>query len=154
VVALISKLLKPPPPHPEEHPRNAWRQYHARYALLVLAFVVFDMEMEFMYPWAVAFRSQGIVGFGDMLVFVVILGVALTYMWRTGVLDFERRMNEALVLLGVAVVANLVRRNDRCNCSRKWRACFPRACDGRSQASCFPDAGHFTRQPSLGSVRR
>ncbi len=105
MVALISKLLKPPPPHPEEHPRNAWRQYHARYALLVLAFVVFDMEMEFMYPWAVAFRSQGIVGFGDMLVFVVILGVALTYMWRTGVLDFERRMNEALVLLGVAVVA-------------------------------------------------
>jgi len=89
VVALIRKSFKQPPPHPEEHPRNAWRQYHARYALLVLAFVVFDMEMAFMYPWAVAFRSQGIVGFGDMLVFVVILGVALTYMWRTGVLDFE-----------------------------------------------------------------
>jgi NADH:ubiquinone oxidoreductase subunit 3 (subunit A) len=90
VVALVSKLLIPAPPHPEEHPRNAWRQYHARYALLVLAFVVFDMEMAFMYPWAVAFRSQGIVGFGDMLVFVVILGIALTYMWRTGVLDLER----------------------------------------------------------------
>ncbi len=52
VVALVRKLLKRPPPHPEEHPRNAWRQYHARYALLVLAFVVFDMEMAFMYPWA------------------------------------------------------------------------------------------------------
>ena len=90
LLALTAKLLKPPPPHPEKHPRNGWRQYHARFALLVLAFVVFDMEMAFMYPWAVAFRSQGIVGFGDMLVFVVIRGVALTYMWRTGVLDFER----------------------------------------------------------------
>jgi len=88
-LALLRSLFRPAPPHPEEHPRNAWRQYHARFALLVLAFIVFDMEMAFMYPWAVAFRSQGIVGFGDMLVFVVILGVALTYMWRTGVLDLE-----------------------------------------------------------------
>lgn len=90
VAAFTRKLFKPPPPHPQDHPRNAWRQYHARYALLVLAFVVFDMEMAFMYPWAVAFRSQGVIGFGDMLVFVAILGVALAYMWRTGVLDFER----------------------------------------------------------------
>ena len=89
-VALAGRWFRAAPPHPEEHPRNAWRQYHARYALLVLAFVVFDMEMAFMYPWAVAFRSQGVVGFGDMLVFVAILGVALTYMWRTGVLDLER----------------------------------------------------------------
>ncbi|GAC1308275.1 MAG: hypothetical protein NVSMB19_21430 [Vulcanimicrobiaceae bacterium] len=78
------------PPHPEMDPRNAWRQYHARYAVLVLAFVVFDMEMAFMYPWAVAFRSQGVVGLADMIVFVAILGVALTYMWRTGILRFER----------------------------------------------------------------
>lgn len=89
IAAHMRKSFHAPPPHPEEHPRNAWRQYHARFALLVLAFVVFDMEMAFMYPWAVAFRSQGIIGFGDMLVFVAILGVALTYMWRTGVLDFE-----------------------------------------------------------------
>ena len=90
VAAWMRGLFVPPGPHPEAHPRNAWRQFHARFALLVLAFVVFDMEMAFMYPWAVAFRSQGIVGFADMLVFVAILGVALTYMWRTGVLDFER----------------------------------------------------------------
>jgi NADH:ubiquinone oxidoreductase subunit 3 (subunit A) len=71
-------------------PRNGWRQYHARFALLVLAFVVFDMEMAFMYPWAVAFRKVGLTAFGDMLVFVAILGVALCYMWRIGVLDLER----------------------------------------------------------------
>ena len=69
------------------NPRNAWRQYDLRFASLVLAFVVFDMEMAFMYPWAVAFRRVGLTAFGDMLVFVAILGVALAYMWRTGALS-------------------------------------------------------------------
>jgi NADH:ubiquinone oxidoreductase subunit 3 (subunit A) len=91
VAALLRHEAPAEPPHPEMHPRNAWRQYHARYALLVIAFVVFEMEMAFMYPWAVAFRRMGAVAFGDMLVFVGILGVALVYMWRTGVLDLEQR---------------------------------------------------------------
>lgn len=77
------------PPHPEEHPRNTWRQYYARFALLVLAFVVFDMEMAFMYPWAVAFRRTGLAAFADMLVFVAILTCGLWYLWRTGALDLE-----------------------------------------------------------------
>jgi NADH:ubiquinone oxidoreductase subunit 3 (subunit A) len=88
-IVLLRREAPPAQPHPEMHPRNAWRQYYARYALLVIAFVVFDMEMAFMYPWAVAFRRMGAVAFGDMLVFVAILGVALAYMWRTGVLEIE-----------------------------------------------------------------
>jgi NADH-quinone oxidoreductase subunit A len=86
---LLRREAQAAPSHPEMHPRNAWRQYYARFALLVIAFVVFDMEMAFMYPWAVAFRRVLMVGFGDMLVFVAILGVALAYMWRTGVLETE-----------------------------------------------------------------
>jgi NAD(P)H-quinone oxidoreductase subunit 3 len=86
---LLRREAKRAPPHPEMHPRNAWRQYYARFALLVIAFVVFDMEMAFMYPWAVAFRRVGMVAFADMLVFVAILAVALAYMWRTGVLEIE-----------------------------------------------------------------
>lgn len=79
------------PPHAEMDPRNAWYQYYARYAVLILAFVAFDMEMAYMYPWAVAFRSMHWTAFGDMLVFVAILSVALFYLWKTGALDLERR---------------------------------------------------------------
>ena len=63
VVAALYAWRRPPlsaPAHPDERPRNAWRQYYARYAVLVLAFVVFDMEMAFMYPWAVAFKRLGL----------------------------------------------------------------------------------------------
>lgn len=92
IAALLLAVRRPAldaPPHPEEHPRNAWRQYYARYAVLILAFVVFDMEMTFMYPWAVAFKRAGLTGFGDMVIFVVILAAGLWYLWRTGALDFE-----------------------------------------------------------------
>ena len=91
VLFAIRRFRGAAPPHPEMEPHNAWRQYYARYAVLVLAFVAFDMEMAYMYPWAVAFRSMGWTAFGDMLVFVVILGVALVYLWKTGALDLEGR---------------------------------------------------------------
>lgn len=87
----IRRFRSTAPPHAEMDSRNAWRQYYARYAVLVLAFVAFDMEMAYMYPWAVAFRSMSWTAFGDMLVFVAILSVALVYLWKTGALDLERR---------------------------------------------------------------
>ena len=90
VLVTIRRFSGAAPPHPEMDPRNAWRQYYARYAVLVLAFVAFDMEMAYMYPWAVAFRSMGWTAFGDMLVFVAILSVALIYLWKTVALDLER----------------------------------------------------------------
>lgn len=93
IVAAALYVRRPPPlaasPHPPEHPRNAWHQYYARYAVLILAFVVFDMEMAFMYPWAVAFKRTGLTGFVDMLIFVAILACALWYLWRTRAIDLE-----------------------------------------------------------------
>lgn len=91
LMPLIRRYHGATPPHPEMDPRNAWRQYYARYAVLILAFVAFDMEMAYMYPWAVAFRSIGWTAFGDMLVFIAILSVAVFYLWKTGALDLERR---------------------------------------------------------------
>jgi len=90
VLVVIRRFRGAVPTHSEMDPKNAWRQYYARFAVLVLAFVAFDMEMAYMYPWAVAFRSMGWTAFGDMLVFVAILSVALIYLWKTGALDLER----------------------------------------------------------------
>lgn len=68
---------------------KTWVQFRVRYAVLALLFVAFDMEMVFMFPWAVAFRRIGLVAFLDMFVFFAILAAALAYAWREGALDWE-----------------------------------------------------------------
>jgi NADH-quinone oxidoreductase subunit A len=68
---------------------KTWVQFRVRYAVLALLFVAFDMEMVFMFPWAVVFRRVGLVAFLDMFVFVAILAAALAYAWKEGALDWE-----------------------------------------------------------------
>ncbi len=74
---------------PREHrldnkQETAWIQVDVRYAVVALVFIAFDMEMIYMFPWAVAFRDVGAVAFWDMLVFAVILGVGLLYAGKRG----------------------------------------------------------------------
>ena len=68
---------------------KTWVQYRVRYAVIALLFVSFDMEMVFMFPWAVVFRRVGLVAFLDMFLFVAILAAALAYAWKEGVFDWE-----------------------------------------------------------------
>lgn len=68
---------------------KTWVQYRVRYAVVALVFVSFDMEMVFMFPWAVVFRRVGLIAFLDMFVFVAILAAALVYAWKEGVFDWE-----------------------------------------------------------------
>lgn len=69
---------------------KTWVQFRVRYAVLALVFVAFDMEMVYMFPWAVAFRRLGWVAFADMFVFLLILIAALVFAWKSGALDWER----------------------------------------------------------------
>ena len=69
---------------------KTWVQFRVRYGLLALVFAAFDMEMVYMFPWAVAFRRVGVVAFFDMFVFLLILLAALVFAWREGALDWER----------------------------------------------------------------
>jgi len=66
---------------PEAH---AWSRYHARYYPMALLFLAFDMEMVFMYPWAVVFVEEGLVALVEMLMFIVILLLGVLYAWREG----------------------------------------------------------------------
>jgi NADH-quinone oxidoreductase subunit A len=52
-------------------------------------FIVFDIEVVFMIPWAVSFRELGLFGLVEMLVFVMILLVAFVYVWKRGALEWE-----------------------------------------------------------------
>ncbi|GAC1454253.1 MAG: NADH-quinone oxidoreductase subunit A [Ktedonobacteraceae bacterium] len=80
----------PPPEHGGRTGHKTWIQFRLRYAVLALLFVAFDMEMVFMFPWAVAFKEVGLVAFFDMFVFVAILTSAIFFAWKEGAFDWER----------------------------------------------------------------
>ena len=68
---------------------GAWIKYHIQYYLYALVFVIFDVEVVFLYPWAVVFRSIGVFALAEIVVFIAILGVGLAYAWRRGALKWE-----------------------------------------------------------------
>jgi NADH-quinone oxidoreductase subunit A len=80
----------PPPEHGGRTGHKTWVQFRLRYAVVALLFVAFDMEMVFMFPWAVVFKRVGLVAFFDMFVFVAILTSALFFAWKEGAFDWER----------------------------------------------------------------
>lgn len=60
-----------------------------KFYLTAILFVVFDIEVVFMYPWATLFKTLGWIGFASMLAFIVALLVALVYCWKKGALEWE-----------------------------------------------------------------
>jgi len=78
-----------PPEQGGRTDHKTWIQFRLRYAVLALLFVAFDMEMVFMFPWAVVFRRIGLVAFGDMFVFIAILAAAIAFAWKAGAFDWE-----------------------------------------------------------------
>jgi NADH-quinone oxidoreductase subunit A len=60
-----------------------------RFYLMALLFILFDVELAFLFPWAVVFRSLGMFGFVEMLVFFVVVGVGFIYAWKIGALEWE-----------------------------------------------------------------
>ena len=94
----LGRWLGPQPRPPEENAapehggrtgHKTWIQFRIRYAVLALLFVAFDMEMVYMFPWAVVFKRVGLVAFLDMFVFIVILTAAFLYAWKEGAFDWE-----------------------------------------------------------------
>jgi len=69
---------------------SAWIQFNIRFYVFALIFIVFDVEAVFLLPWAVVFRELGPLAFVEGLVFIAILVVALTYVWRKGDLEWVR----------------------------------------------------------------
>src|SRR5437667_7509432 len=69
---------------------SAWIQFNIRFYVFALIFIVFDVEAVFLLPWAVVFRQLGPLAFVEGLVFIAILVVALTYVWRKGDLEWVR----------------------------------------------------------------
>ena len=68
---------------------DAHMKFDVRYYLVAILFIIFDLEIVFLFPWAVVLDKIGLVGFVAMLVFLAILVVGFIYEWKKGALEWE-----------------------------------------------------------------
>ncbi len=68
---------------------HAWQRFHFRAYSMTLLFVAFEMEMMFMYPWAVVFVAEGLKALAEMGMFLAILSIGILYGWREGVFRWQ-----------------------------------------------------------------
>ncbi|MND03852.1 NAD(P)H-quinone oxidoreductase subunit 3 [compost metagenome] len=64
-------------------------KFDVRYYLVAILFIIFDLEIAFLFPWAVALDAIGLQGFLAMLMFLAILVVGFVYEWKKGALEWE-----------------------------------------------------------------
>ena len=98
VSANLSWLLGPQRPNREKHSsyesgmepiRSAHERFSVKYYMVAVLFILFDIEVVFMYPWAVQYRNLGLFGFVEMVVFIVILMVGYVYILKKGALRWD-----------------------------------------------------------------
>lgn len=65
------------------------QRFNVRFYLLAMLFILFDIEVIFMYPWALALPELGVFGFVEMLIFMSVLALGLVYVWKKGVLNWN-----------------------------------------------------------------
>ncbi len=66
----------------------SWIRYRVNYFLYALVFLIFDVEVILLYPWAVKFQSLGLFAFVEMLIFICILALGLWYAWKEGAFEW------------------------------------------------------------------
>lgn len=97
LILLFSKLINPQHPSPEklapyecgiEPVGNPWQPFAVRYYIVGLLFLIFDVELVFLFPWALALTKLGGEAFVAVLVFVGVLAFGMLYEWRKGALEW------------------------------------------------------------------
>jgi NADH-quinone oxidoreductase subunit A len=98
VPLLAGKLVGPSRPDPEklspyecgfEAFEDARMKFDVRYYLVAILFILFDLEIAFLFPWAIVLEEIGMFGFVAMMIFLGILVVGFIYEWKKGALDWE-----------------------------------------------------------------
>ena len=94
----LGKLVSPNRPDPEklspyecgfEAFEDARMKFDDRYYLVAILFILFDLEIAFLFPWAVVLPEIGLFGFVAMMIFLLILVVGFVYEWKKGALEWE-----------------------------------------------------------------
>jgi NADH-quinone oxidoreductase subunit A len=68
---------------------DARMKFDVRFYLVAILFIIFDLEVAFLFPWAVAFKQLGLLGFWSMMVFLAVLTIGFIYEWRKGALEWD-----------------------------------------------------------------
>lgn len=96
---LVGRFVRPTTPHPEkgvayecgEPPiGDAWVQFDLRFYTVALVFIVFDVEVALLWPWAVVFKEMGAPAFWAFLVFFLLIAIPFAYEWKSGYLNWVR----------------------------------------------------------------
>lgn len=72
--------------HPFEDTRE---KFNVRFYLVSILFIIFDLEISFLFPWAINLEHLGLFGFWNMIIFLLILTIGFIYEWQKGALDWE-----------------------------------------------------------------
>jgi len=95
---ILNFLLSPKKPDPEklsayecgfEAFSDSRMEFDVRFYLVAILFIIFDLEIAFLFPWAVTLNNTGLFGFWSMMVFLSVLTVGFIYEWKKGALDWE-----------------------------------------------------------------
>ena len=98
VTLVLSYLVQPKYPEAEklspyecgsEPFSDARMPFPVRYYIFAMLFVIFDIEVIFLYPWAIVFNKIGFIGLLEMLIFIALFVVAYVYAWRKGALEWD-----------------------------------------------------------------
>jgi len=98
VMGLATKFVLPQNPDPEKNSAyecgfppfgDARSKFDVRFYLVSILFIIFDLEVAFLFPWAVTLGKIGLFGFWSMMVFLGVLTIGFIYEWRKGALDWE-----------------------------------------------------------------
>ena len=88
------------PKHPDPEKLSAYEcgfepfedsriEFDVRFYLVAILFIIFDLEIAFLFPWAISLGNIGILGFSSMMIFLFILTIGFIYEWKKGALDWE-----------------------------------------------------------------
>ena len=94
----LNFLLSPKKPDPEklstyecgfEAFGDSRMEFDVRFYLVAILFIIFDLEIAFLFPWAISLGKIGLIGFWSMMLFLFILTIGFIYEWKKGVLDWD-----------------------------------------------------------------
>lgn len=107
ITLFLSRLLRPNRPTFEkkkvyecgENPEGSpWVKFNIRFYVVALIFLIFDVEVVLLFPWALTYKDYGVYGFLVGIIFLLILGLGMAYEWRKGDLEWARPQPKAPVL--------------------------------------------------------
>lgn len=96
---IVASLIRPHRAYPdklstyecgEEPVGSPWVKYNIRFYVIALIFLIFEVEIVFLFPWAIVFKNLGMFAFIEMVIFLVILLVGYAYVWAKGDLDWDK----------------------------------------------------------------